>query len=86
MTWDDGPDNLLVYGTSATLGNQLLEIEPVGLPPVVKQKNPGSLYIPGTVYGLAVMDDPDDDDYGKEKTKNKIYFLQYLLISFPLSI
>jgi len=63
MAWDNGPEKLLVYGYSSTMGMKLLEVEPIGVPPVVKEKNPGSLYIPGTVAGLAVMDDPDDDDY-----------------------
>lgn len=79
MTWDDGPDNLLVYGSSSTMGNQLLEIEPIALPPVIKLKSPGDLFIPGTIFALAVMDDPDDDDFG-------ISFFLSLLFEFFLTI
>ena len=64
MTWDNGPDKLLVYG-AADEGMKLLQISNQAFPPVVEEKSPGVLANPGIVTALAVMNDADDDDYGK---------------------
>lgn len=64
MAWDDGPDKLLVFGSTAN-GMKFVEVEPQAFPPIVKEKNPGTLYRQGTINALAVVNDPDDDDFGK---------------------
>ena len=83
MAWDSEHDKLLVYGSTSTGGMKMVEVIPAAYPPVVAERSPGSLYIPGTVTSLAVMDDPDDEDYGKKKiTLSENVHSNYLYYSF----